>query len=345
MKILILGGTVFLGRAATDAAIARGHEVTHVNRGQSSPADPRVATRHADRTDPKALAAALERGEWDAVIDTSGYMPQVVRLSAGALAPRVRRYLFVSSISVYAGFERAGFDEDAPVSPPPDPLPEARDMELYGPLKSGCEAVVRAVFGARATIVRPGLIVGPHDPTDRFTYWPVRIARGGEVLAPGRPQRQVQFIDARDLAQWMVALVERGVGGTFNATGPAGTFTMGQLLEACRAMAASDARLAWIPDEALLVAEAGPWMELPLWIPESDGALRALMGADIGRALREGLAFRPLAQTLADTLEWARRRPAGHAWKAGLTPERERQLLAAARTGSGSSSARSHRAG
>jgi len=345
MKILILGGTVFLGRATTDAAIARGHEVTHVNRGQSSPGDSRVVTRHADRTDAKALAAALDAGEWDAVIDTSGYMPQVVRLSAEALARRVRRYLFVSSISVYAGFERAGFDEDAPVSPPPDPLPEARDMALYGPLKSGCENVVREVCRARATIVRPGLIVGPHDPTDRFTYWPVRLARGGEVLAPGRPQRPVQFIDVRDLAQWMVELVERDVEGTFNATGPAGLFTMGEFLEACRGVVASDARLAWIPDEALLAAEAGPWTELPLWIPESDAAMGALMGADIGRALREGLVFRPPAQTIADTLDWARRRPTGHAWKAGLTPERERQLLAAARTGSGSSSAPAHRAG
>jgi len=345
MRILILGGTVFLGRATTDAAIARGHEVTHLNRGQSSPGDPRVVTRRADRTDAKALAAALEGGEWDAVIDTSGYMPQVVRLSAEELARRTHRYLFVSSISVYASFARAGFDEDAPVSPPPDPLPETRDMELYGPLKSGCENVVREALGARATVVRPGLIVGPHDPTDRFTYWPVRLARGGEVLAPGRPQRQVQFIDVRDLAQWMVELVERDVAGTFNATGPATPFTMGEFLEACRAVAATDARLAWIPDEALLAAGAGPWMEVPLWLPESDPEVRALMGADIGRALRQGLSFRPLAQTLADTLEWARRRPAEHAWKAGFTPERERHLLAAVRTGSGSSSARSHRAG
>jgi len=243
----------------------------------------------------------------------------------------VRRYLFVSSISVYAGFERAGFDEDAPVSPPPDPLPEARDMALYGPLKSGCENVVREACGARATIVRPGLIVGPHDPTDRFTYWPVRLARGGEVLAPGRPQRPVQFIDVRDLAQWMVELVERDVQGTFNATGPAGLFTMGEFLEACRGVVASDARLAWIPDEALLAAEAGPWMELPLWIPASDADHAGFMTERIDRALAAGLTFRPLEDTIRATLDWDASRAPDAPRAAGLAAARERELLEAQR--------------
>lgn len=331
MKILILGGTVFLGRALTDAALARGHEVTHLHRGKSAPPDGRVETLQGDRSDADALHAALGERRWDAAIDTSGYMPQVVSLSAQALRDKVRRYLFVSTISVYAGFDRGGFDEDAPVSPAPDPLPEALDMALYGPLKAGCEAVVRATFGPRATIVRPGLIVGPHDPTDRFTYWPARIARGGEVLAPGRPLRGVQFIDAHDLAGWTVRLIEDDVGGTFNATGPRAPLAMEALLAACREVSGSDARLRWIDDARLVAAGAGPWKELPLWIPESDAAMHGLMGTSIARALAKGLAFRPLAATIADTLAWSNSRPAGHAWKAGLAPQRERELLEAAR--------------
>ena len=327
MKILVLGGTVFVGRALTDAALARGHEVTHFNRGKSAPPDARVETLRGDRADASALRAALGERRWDAAIDTSGYMPQVVGLAAQALRERVRRYLFVSSISVYASFDRGGFDEDAPVSPAPDPLPEALDMALYGPLKAACEAVVRAAFGERATIVRPGLIVGPHDPTDRFTYWPARIARGGEVLAPGRPSRAVQFIDARDLAEWMVRLLEDDVAGTFNATGPGAPLAMEDLLAACRAVSGSDARLRWIEDAHLVAAGVAPWKELPLWIPESDAAMHGLMGTSIARAVAKGLAFRPLAATVADTLAWSAARGADHAWKAGLTRERERELL------------------
>lgn len=345
MRILILGGSVFLGRAVTDAALARGHEVTHFNRGKSAPDDPCVATLHGDRTEAPALENALDGKSWHAVIDTSGYLPQVVKLSAQALRARVGRYLFVSTISVYAGFDMDSYDEDSPVSPPPDPLPEALDMALYGPLKAGCEQAVREQFGERATIVRPGLIVGPHDPTDRFTYWPERIARGGEVLAPGRPARNVQFIDVRDVAEWMVHLLENDVAGTINAVGPRHPTTMEQVLEACRAGSGSDARLAWIDDARLLAAGAGPWKELPLWIPESDAATRGHSAGSLDRALAHGLEFRPLADTVADTLAWSRTRAAGHAWKAGLTPERERALLESVRTGSGPSTAPPRRAG
>ncbi|MDQ3027593.1 MAG: NAD-dependent epimerase/dehydratase family protein [Pseudomonadota bacterium] len=345
MRILILGGSVFVGRALTDAALARGHEVTHFNRGKSAPDEPRVATLHGDRTEAAALENALYGKSWNAVIDTSGYLPQVVKLSAQALRGRVGRYLFVSTISVYAGFDMDSYDEDSPVSPPPDPLLEALDMALYGPLKAGCEQAVREQFGERATIVRPGLIVGPHDPTDRFTYWPERIARGGEVLAPGRPARNVQFIDVRDVAEWMVRLLENNVGGTINAIGPRHPTTMEQVLEACRDAGASDARLAWIDDASLLAAGAGPWKELPLWIPESDPATRGHSAGSLDRALAHGLEFRPLADTVADTLAWSRTRAAGHAWKAGLTPERERALLESVRTGSGPSTAPPPRAG
>lgn len=326
MRILILGGGIFVGRALTDSLLARGHAVTHVNRGKASEPDPRVATVFADRATP-ALASQLAGGEWDAVLDTSGYLPQVVRRSAEALRDRAGRYLFVSSISAYERLDREGLDETAPLFPAPEVIPEALDMALYGPLKAACEAVVAETHGTRATIVRPGLIVGPHDPTDRFTYWPVRVARGGAILAPGRAARPVQFIDARDLAQWMVRLLEDDVPGTFNATGPAGTLTMGGLLEACRATIGSDARFEWLSDDRLLCAGVAPWSEMPLWIPESAAEHRGHMRLSIARAVGRGLTFRPLAATIADTLAWSRTRPADRAWKAGLAPERERALL------------------
>jgi len=327
MRILILGGTVFLGRALTDAALERHHHVTHLNRGMSAPPDARVRTIATDRTSP-ALATALAAQRWDTVIDTSGYLPQVVALSARALSAS-GRYLFVSSISVYGG---EGYAEDAPVQAPPAPLPDAWTSETYGALKAACEAEVRAAFGSRALVVRPGLIVGPHDPTDRFTYWPVRLARGGRVAAPGRPQRTVQFIDVRDLADWMVAALEQGLGGTYNATGPARPVSMQALLEACRAASRAESELVWL-DEAFLAAQGvAPWKDLPLWLPESDPKLAGMMDAPIERALNAGLAFGPLAETVADTLRWATTLRPERPWKAGLDADRERELLTAWRS-------------
>src|SRR4029079_8754345 len=245
MRILILGGTVFLGRALTDAALARGHSVTHMNRGRSAGTDTRVETLVVDRMAiPFAADVARDR-TWDAVIDTCGYLPQVVRRSAEGLRDRVGLYVFVSSISVHRTFDTPGFNEDAPVQPPPHPLPDAMTLELYGALKAGCEEAVREAQGGKALIVRPGLIVGPHDPTDRFTYWPHRIARGGVFAAPGRSGRPIQLIDVRDLAEWMIALIGHGTTGTFQATGPRDTLTMGELLDACIAAAGNDARPEW----------------------------------------------------------------------------------------------------
>ncbi len=271
--MLILGGTIFLGRAVTDAALARGHRVTHLNRGVSAPPDPRVTTIGIDRTS-ESLATALAAQRWDAVIDTSGYLPQVVARSARALA-ECGRYLFVSSISVYG---EHGYGEDAPLKTAPDPLPDAWTPETYGGLKAACEVEVRAAFGDRALIVRPGLIVGPHDPTDRFTYWPVRLARGGRVAAPGRPQRTVQFIDVRDLAAWMIAALEAVPSGTFNATGPARPVSMQVLLEACREVARSDAEPVWLDETFLAAQGVVPWKDMPLWVPESDPHASGLHG-------------------------------------------------------------------
>ncbi len=324
MRILILGGTVFLGRAVTDAALDRGHAVTHFNRGKSRPPDARVETVHGDRAND---LASLGARAFDAVIDTSGYLPQVVRRSVEKLRESTGRYLFVSSISAYASFDRHGVDEDAALAAPLDPVPEAMTPEAYGSLKAMCEALVRDAFPGRALVVRPGLIVGPHDPTDRFTYWPHRVSRGARVAAPGGPGLAIQYIDVRDLAEWMVKSVEGEARGAFNATGVPGTTTMGDLLETCRHAAASDARFEWM-DAAFLAANgASPWTKMPLQVPGDDPAMKALASVSVARALAAGLRLRSQAETVADTLAWARTRPADHAWNAGLSPEEERLLL------------------
>lgn len=323
--MLILGGTVFLGRALTDAALAHGHSVTHMNRGRAP--DPRVETLVFDRTS-IPFASGLPAGrEWDVVIDTCGYLPQVVRRSAEALRDRAGLYAFVSSISVYRAFDTPGFDESAALLAPPHPLPDAMTLELYGALKAGCEHTVREVHGDDALIVRPGLIVGPHDPTDRFTWWPHRAARGGVFAAPGRSGRAIQLIDVRDLAAWMVAMAASRVSGTWQATGPAATLTMGELVDACIAASGSDARAEWMEESFLLEQGVQPWRDMPLWLPESDPANAGFMAANCRRAIARGLAFRPIGETVADTLAWARTRDAGHAWKAGLAPDAEARLL------------------
>jgi 2'-hydroxyisoflavone reductase len=337
MRILILGGTIFLGRALTDAALSGGHQVTHLNRGRSSPPDARVETLTGDRT---ADLGVLGGREWDAVIDTSGYLPRVLKRSVDATRGAAERYLFVSSISVYEG---EGYGEDAPLATAPDPVPEVMTMETYGALKAMCEDVVRKGFGDKATIVRPGLIVGPHDPTDRFTYWPVRIARGGRVLAPGRRQRTVQFIDVRDLASWMVRLLENKKSGTFNAAGPARRITMEEFLDACRAVARSGAALEWLDDAFLVKREVVPWKELPLWVPEVDDEVSGFLDVPLRRALLNGLTFRKVRETIADTLAWNETRAANREWKAGLPTDREQALLAAwdaARASGGSAQSR-----
>ena len=318
MRLLLLGGPRFLGRAVTDAALARGHEVTFFNRGRTSPElYPDVEKLHGDRAED---LSALAGRKWDAVLDTSGYVPRVVRASAEALADS-GLYCFVSSISVYADFSQP-VDEESPVAELGDALIDALapDFSNYGALKALCEDATREVFGDRALVVRPGLIVGPYDPTGRFTYWPHRLARGGEVLAPAPPEDPTQFVDVRDLGEWIVELCERRVSGTFNATNEG--VAWGELLETCRSVTGVEAELTWVPDEFLLEHEVGEWMELPLWI--ADPEMAAADGADVSRALAEGLRFRPLEDTVRSTLELAEPTEA-----AGLTPEKEAAILAA----------------
>ena len=329
-----MGGTLFLGRHVVDVALERGHEVTLFNRGVTAPglfAD--VEEIHGDREHDLDLLAGRT---WDAVIDTSGYVPRVVRAGAERLREAAERYTFVSSISVYGTYEEPGVAEDAAV--PPLPEPGSEDVErYYGELKAACEQEVQGVFGQRALIARPGLIVGPYDPTERFTYWVARMAEGGRVLAPGAPGQPVQLIDARDLAAW---LIDRSDGGVFNLTGPAAPLSFGEMLECIRATVNPAAEIAWVDEAALADADVEPWSDLPLWLdvprhPE----LRGFLAADISRALTAGLRLRPLEETIADTLAWVRERgPGGPPLKtigvtippAGLSRTRERELLVAA---------------
>lgn len=336
MKILILGGTVFLGRSLIDAALARGHAVSVFNRGRHEPdLYPEVEKLRGER---EGELAALRGRRWDAVIDTSGYLPGVVRASAELLADAVGQYTYISSVSVYSEFA-PGMDETAPVGTlTEEQLKEAEAIEpgdratgftygaLYGPLKARCEQAAEAAMPGRVLTVRAGLIVGPYDYSDRFTYWVHRVAEGGDVLAPGRPGRQVHLIDVRDLAEWVLRSIEANRAGVFNVKGPDYPLTMERVLKECRSVGGSDARFVWASEGFLLESGVKPWSEMPLWIPEEyDGHKHVTFD----KALAAGLTFQPLAETVRDTLAWERTRPAETAWRAGMTRERERELLQA----------------
>jgi len=267
--------------------------------------------------------SGLAGRDWDAVIDMATFLPRVVRLSIEALRGSADRYVYISSISVYAD-QSVPPVEGSAVAKLTDPTSES--VEDYGALKAACERIVKDAFGDKALIVRPGLIVGPHDPTDRFTYWPVRVAGGGRVLAPGNPSDPVQFVDVRDLGTWILHATERGRAGVFNATGEQLPFV--RLLEECRKVTRSDAEFVWVPSDRLLAEGIEPWMGVPLWI-----AVRGWEAAnrvEVGKAVAAGLSFRPLAETIRDTLHWNAEREWPPADDMGLSAERERELLALA---------------
>ncbi|MCC3376137.1 NAD-dependent epimerase/dehydratase family protein [Cohnella sp. REN36] len=334
MKLLVLGGTKFLGYHLVQAALASGHEVTIFHRGQSEAA-PLPAGVERLLGDRDGRLGALAGRRWDAVIDCSGYVPRIVRQSAELLRDAVDRYVFISSVSAYADLSRPGANEDWPLAQLDDPAAEDVSQH-YGALKAACEAAIEETMPDRTLVVRPGLIVGPLDPTDRFTYWPSRIRQGGEVLAPGKPDAQVQFIDVRDLAAWIVRMTEERRTGTFNATGPERRLGMQEFLALCAETLNADARLAWLDDEALLAQGAGPWIEIPLWIPGTGETsdVAHLMSIGIERALGEGLSFRPLAETVRDTADWDATRGTDAGRRAGMSRERERELLRKAGAGS-----------
>lgn len=306
MKLLILGGTHYLGRHAVEAALARGHEVTLFNRGRSSPE--LFANLERLRGDRDGDLSALQGRRWDAVLDPSGYLPGVVRASCDLLKDTVGHYTFISSINAYADPTKSGLTEDDALATLPEGSPEEVNGETYGPYKVLSEREVEAVFPGRSAIVRAGLIYGPHDRTDRSAYWPLRAAEGGDVLAPGPPDRKVQLVDVRDLADWLVRLAEAKTSGTFNGTGPETPLTMGRYLDACREVSESDARFVWMDEAFLLEQKVGPFSEMPLWVPEQ---YQAFGTVDCTRAFAAGLRCRPMAETVRDTLAWARTLPPG----------------------------------
>jgi 2'-hydroxyisoflavone reductase len=324
LRILLLGGTGFLGPHLVENARARGHTVTLFNRGKTHPElFPEVEKLRGDRN---GQLDALKGRTWDAVIDTSGYVPRIVRMSAELLAPSVKQYVFISSISVFPDDVKPGADEKTPVQQLSEPGSE-EVRKHYGALKALCEQAAEAAMPGRTTNVRPGLIVGPGDPTDRYTYWPVRIDRGGEALAPGTAKDPVQYVDARDLAAWIVRTLERGTVGVFNATGPELPLGIGAMLASCAKAAGKPASLVWVPEKFLDEHKVSAWEDMPVWTGASGGFSRI----DCGKAIRAGLRFRSADETARDTLAFWKTLPEERRKKprAGVSPEREQEVLAA----------------
>src|SRR5436189_5587048 len=334
LQILILGGTGFTGPFQVKYALEPGHKVTAFNRGKTHHGElpKEVEQLIGDRN---GQLDALKNRQWDVAIDNPTSVPVWVRDAAQILKGNVERYVFISTISVYADTSKPGTDESAPLAKynGPDAMKESREsiiaskFALYGPLKALSEQEAEKWFPKQTLIIRPGLIVGPRDETDRFTYWPVRIDRGGEVLAPGDPSDPVQFIDGRDLAEWTVRMVEKGETGIYNATGPAKELGIGGMLDGIKGALDSNATFAWADAEFLKQQKVEAWSDMPVWAGDELGMSRA----NISRALAKGLTFRSLADTARDSLAWFKaQKPERQAkMRAGLTPEREAEVLVA----------------
>ena len=321
MEILIIGGTRFVGRHLVEAAVKRGHELTLFHRGKTNPGlFSEVDEVFGDRLED------IEQlhGQWDVAVDTCGYFPRAVRLAAEHLRDRVDRYFFVSTIAVYRDLSRRGVDETAYLKTLEDPDLEEVNSSTYGPLKTECEGVVTGIFDHRHFIVRPGVIAGPADPTDRFTYWVRRVADGGEVLAPGRPKADIQVIDVRDLADWIVDSIEEGRIGIYNATGRRRRFEA--MLDACRRAADSDASFTWIPAAFLHRMGIDRDQKMPLFNHEADGRKAGLYGVDSSKARRHGLKLRPLEETAKSILSWLETEEI-HDWNAGISRFQEQRVL------------------
>jgi 2'-hydroxyisoflavone reductase len=334
-KVLILGGTGFIGPHFVDALTAGGHKITLFNRGKRDPeVKAGVEQLLGDRD---GQVDSLKGRDWDVVIDNSGYKPSQVKLTAGLLKDHVRQYIFISSIAVYADFAKAGIDEDYKLAVLKDPGNEVVTGETYGALKVLCEKIVEETYGKRATLIRPTYIAGPGDHTDRFTYWPFRVSRGGEMLAPGTPSDPFQYIDVRDLAGFIRVCVEKHVPGKFNLCGPQGAVTMGSLLEESKRITKANTTFVWATPEFLeaqeIIGEKAKGNFMPIWQPPK-GDEAGLLLVSPARAVKKGLKFRSLEATIRDTLEWQKKRPEDEQQlKAGLTLEKEAELLARMRQG------------
>ena len=339
LRILILGGTGFIGPYQVHYAVERGHHVTVFNRGRSQ-ADLPASVEHLQGDRNTGDLEALKGKTWDVVIDNPTTLPFWVRDAASLLKDAADHYVFISTISAYKDLALPRMDEDYPLAEYAGADPYAETLEtfrasqgrLYGPLKALSEMEAEKWFPGRATIIRPGLIVGPDDDSDRFTYWPVRIARGGEVLAPARPDVPVQFVDARDLSEWIVRMAEDKAAGVYNATGPRARLTMAEMLYGIRASIRGDVdvRFTWVPERFILAREVRPWSQLTVWFPDN-GDTAGAASQSIERALARGLTFRPLAVTAADTLAWWNGLPDERRAtpRAGLPADKEAEVLAA----------------
>lgn len=331
-SILLLGGTAFLGPHIVEAALARGHSVTLFNRGKTHPElFPNVEKLRGDRD---GQLDALKGRTWDACVDTSGYVPRIVKMSAELLAPSIEQYLFISTVSVYASGAPVGADESAPLETIDDPTSEdikGNGFKNYGALKALSEKAADAVMPGRVTNIRPGLIIGPGDPTGRYSHWPTRLAEGGEVLCPGDGSTPVQFIDSRDLAAWIVHLIETNTRGTMNALGPDTPITMKQVIDQTNAAAGNRATPVWVPWPFLEKREVAPWAEMPMWIP-NQGEDAGFGTTSNARAVKAGLTFRPIGDTAKDTLAWLGTLPPELAQRfrsSGIKRDKEDQILAA----------------
>lgn len=337
LRILILGGTGFTGPFQVKYALSRGHKVTVFNRGKTHPSElPKEAEQLIG--DRNGQLDALKGRKWDVCVDIPTTLPVWVRDAAQILQGNVDRYVFISTISVYSDVSKPGSDESAPLLKyeGADAMKETQatlrtsNFRLYGPLKALAEAEVEKWFPGKALIIRPGLIVGPGDESDRFTYWPVRVDRGGEVLAPGNPSDPVQFIDARDLAEWAIRMAELGTTGIFNATGPKSKLTMGEMLDGIKKATKSNAQFTWADADFLAAQKVRPWSDMPVWVPpRGDEAGFSLIS--IKKALARGLTFRSIGDTTQATLEWFHKQTADRQAKlrAGITAQRETEVLAA----------------
>ena len=336
MKILIIGGTKFLGRHLITAAQAGIHEVTLFNRGKFTQEKiESVEQIHGDRN---IDLGKLANRRWDACIDTCGYLPQTVKASAKALKNSVGQYVFISSISAYADFSLSNYDETAPVATlteeqskkagkidPKGEITAVALEEMYGALKALCEQEAENAFSGRALIVRSGLIVGSFDPTDRFTYWAMRVASGGDILAPGNPNRFVQFIDVRDLSEWIIKMIENDENGIYNVTGKPFELTMEKMLEEIKNVSRSDAKFTWTDEEFLVQEKVEEWSEMPLYIAESKQEASGFLSANVDKALAKDLTFRSLSDTIRETIAW--RETKNGVMKAGIDAAREKELL------------------
>jgi len=341
LKILILGGTGFTGPFQVKYALARGHTVTVFNRGKTHPGELPAGVEQLIGDRSNGQLDALKNRKWDVVIDNPTMLPKWVYDAAEILKGNVDRYIFISTISVYADGLKPGADESAPLAKydGKDAMKETRDtviaskFALYGPLKALSEKEVEKWFPGKSLIIRPGLIVGPGDETDRFTYWPVRIERGGEVLAPGNQSDPVQFIDARDLDEWTIRMAEEGATGIYNATGPAARLTIKGMLDGIKTGLGSNATFTWAPANFLEKEKVAPWSDMPVWVPPAEEG--GMSDVSIKHALEHGLTFRPLAETTRDTLTWFKSLPKERQEKlhAGLTKEREAEVLADLKAG------------